>query len=343
MQTAAVNAPRWDYDPATLALRGLLIEEARTNLWLQSADASNAAWLKSGSVAVAPAVTGNQTAAPDGTITAARIVYPAITGAGALSVLAQAVVVSSNPQTFSVWLRGNAGGESVYLMATADAVTYYRATATLTTAWQRFILTTPTLVAGQFYWQIGADLRDAGQAAKPAQTIYAWGAQVEAGGFATSHIPTTSAAVTRAAEQCYIPTASWYSAQAYSLMAEFDTPLATRAVAGISDAVFANASYLTNSAMVRSSSAVGVPAITVGTAVNKQCGTVDAAVTVRCCNNGGAVTAVATSAAAQTMATRLSVGCSPWALDNQLCGHVRRVAYWSRVLTDGEMQTVTTL
>ena len=31
MQNAAVNAPRWDYDPATHALRGLLIEEARTN------------------------------------------------------------------------------------------------------------------------------------------------------------------------------------------------------------------------------------------------------------------------------------------------------------------------
>ena len=37
MQTAATNAPRWDYDPVTLQLRGLLIEEARTNLLLNSA------------------------------------------------------------------------------------------------------------------------------------------------------------------------------------------------------------------------------------------------------------------------------------------------------------------
>ena len=37
LQTATTNAPRWDYDPVTLALKGLLIEEARTNLLLNSA------------------------------------------------------------------------------------------------------------------------------------------------------------------------------------------------------------------------------------------------------------------------------------------------------------------
>ena len=37
MQTAAVNVPRWDYDPNTLALRGLLFEEQRTNALLNSA------------------------------------------------------------------------------------------------------------------------------------------------------------------------------------------------------------------------------------------------------------------------------------------------------------------
>ncbi len=31
MQTATTNTPRWDYDPVTHVLRGLLIEEARTN------------------------------------------------------------------------------------------------------------------------------------------------------------------------------------------------------------------------------------------------------------------------------------------------------------------------
>ena len=73
MRTAAVNQPRWDYDPVTHQLRGLLLEDARTNLWLQSADASNAAWSKSG--APLPVVTANQITAPDGSLTAARVVY----------------------------------------------------------------------------------------------------------------------------------------------------------------------------------------------------------------------------------------------------------------------------
>ena len=44
MQTAATNAPRWDYNPSTLALNGLLLEEARTNLCLQSAAIGTAPW-----------------------------------------------------------------------------------------------------------------------------------------------------------------------------------------------------------------------------------------------------------------------------------------------------------
>src|SRR6187551_3404122 len=59
MQTAATNAPRWDYDPATLALRGLLIEEARTNVIVSSAAISGANWQQ-----VAVTATAGQTGAP---------------------------------------------------------------------------------------------------------------------------------------------------------------------------------------------------------------------------------------------------------------------------------------
>ena len=58
IQTAGVNAPRWDYSGG--GLNGLLIEEARTNLALWNRDFTNAAWGLCGNVAAAPVVTVNR-------------------------------------------------------------------------------------------------------------------------------------------------------------------------------------------------------------------------------------------------------------------------------------------
>jgi hypothetical protein len=65
--TAAYYGPRFDYDPVTLAPKGLLIEEQRTNLVLYSSDFTNASWTKSLS-----AMAGTFTTAPDGTNTGAK-------------------------------------------------------------------------------------------------------------------------------------------------------------------------------------------------------------------------------------------------------------------------------
>lgn len=50
LQTAAINAPRWHYNPITLAAEGLMLELAATNYVLQSGDFANAAWLTSGTI-----------------------------------------------------------------------------------------------------------------------------------------------------------------------------------------------------------------------------------------------------------------------------------------------------
>jgi hypothetical protein len=60
-----VNEPRFDYDPVTLAARGLLIEESRTNLLTYSEQFDNAAWTKTNAT-----VTANAAVAPDGATTA---------------------------------------------------------------------------------------------------------------------------------------------------------------------------------------------------------------------------------------------------------------------------------
>ena len=216
IQTAAVNAPRWDYTGG--ALRGLLIEEARANVVLFSADFGNANWSKPGSSA-APVVTVDQVIAPDGTMTADQIVYPAVPSAGNYAMVSAGSGTNAAVYAFSVWLRGAVGGEQTYVMTTPDGATYYRTLATLTTQWQRFTLITGTLTAATWFFAIGTDRRDASQVATGASMIYAWGAQVEQGAFATSYTPTTAAAVTRAADIMTLPTnVSWYSGTAGTLM-----------------------------------------------------------------------------------------------------------------------------
>jgi hypothetical protein len=171
------------------------IQTAATNLWLYSGDASNATgWVPGSALSSNPVVTGNQTTAPDGTLTAARVAYPAVSGAGAYSQISKggSFTGTVNPYTMSVYLKGSVGGERVYLAATPDGVLYYQTQATLTTAWQRFVLTTPNLTAVPWFFQIGIDLRDAGETATPIQTVFMWGAQLEQGSNASTYIPTTN-------------------------------------------------------------------------------------------------------------------------------------------------------
>lgn len=46
LQSAAINVPRFDTDPDLLLFKGLLLEESRTNLYLQSENLTNASWTK---------------------------------------------------------------------------------------------------------------------------------------------------------------------------------------------------------------------------------------------------------------------------------------------------------
>ena len=148
-----------------------------TNLLVRSKEFDSASWGKGGITAAAPTVTANAGAAPDGTSTADKIDFPAVPGAGQMSVISQAALVTAAVHTMSVWLKGVVGGETLYICATPDGVTYYRQPVTLSTSWQWFVLVTGNLTATNWYFEIGVDRRDAGQAAVNSQfSIYAWGA-----------------------------------------------------------------------------------------------------------------------------------------------------------------------
>jgi len=198
------HSPRFDHDPVTLACKGLLIEEQRTNLCLRSEEFESITWAKSSTLVTAPVVTANQTNSPSGVLSADRIVFPVVSGANAFSLVVQTFSQSAGVvHTASIYLRGLNGGEKVWWSWTPNGSTYARKECVLTTSWQRFDFTY-TSTAGNNFIQLGVDLRDTSQSSQPAQTIFAWGAQLEAGSFPTSYIPTAAGTVPRSPDVCSI-------------------------------------------------------------------------------------------------------------------------------------------
>lgn len=126
----------------------------------------NVAWTKQASVTT----TANQAVAPDGTQTADLVdVTSAAAGSGVFQVVTNGGVGRQN--TKSVWLRGVLGGEVVNLADPSQTVG--QKTCTLTTSWQRCVLTEPA----------GAQVGNAGLWIRKSSgnQFYAWGAQQEIG------------------------------------------------------------------------------------------------------------------------------------------------------------------
>ncbi len=203
---ALVNAdiPRFDFNPITLNCKGLLIEEARTNLLLQSEDLSTS-WIPASAT-----VTTDQIISPDGTQNADLLTS---TGAGG-RVTQTLSAPSTSVYTYSVYLKKDATAVIELLVRNNTTATNWMARFNLDTfavtnvsagatasivdvgnGWRRCFITTASITSGNsvisyIYAGIGTS----------GQSQYAWGAQLEAGAFATSYIPTEATAVTRNAD-----------------------------------------------------------------------------------------------------------------------------------------------
>jgi hypothetical protein len=148
----------------------------------------------------APTLTANAVAAPDSTMTAARLSIPAISSAvgnaGASSVNQSFSGAGSN-YTFSVWMRGETGNEQVSLTSNRPAgpAVPVQKTIVLTTSWQQVSLNNfPTDLNNPNSMEIGVDLRPAGSpASAPAMVIDIWHPQVNELAWAFGYIATTTA------------------------------------------------------------------------------------------------------------------------------------------------------
>jgi hypothetical protein len=214
--STAYYGPRFDYDPVTLAPKGLLIEEQRTNLLLYSTDLSTG-WTKG----TAATWVLNAATAPDGTMTALQ--GNGIFGTGLISTgttlyrLAN-TVSGSTTYTFSVYVRtqtGTATDVRLRLNETGGNNTI-SSDFTVTTAWTRISWTVTTAAGATAI----STLVGTGTLAD----LYIWGAQLEAGAFATSYIPTVASQVTRAADVAVMTGANfsnWYLQNDGTFFAEF--------------------------------------------------------------------------------------------------------------------------
>jgi hypothetical protein len=229
---AANNQARFDYNPTTLAIRGLLIEQSQANLMLRSEDFASANWNKGGA-----SVTSNSTVSPDGATTADTVVENTT---NATHTVDQAVNVSaSTSYTVTFFAKRASGTRNVFIQINTSGGTTGAgfvwfdlgtgATSTITTLGGTFVGVSASTTAFQNSWykctltfttntgNTGATfyigLYNAGRSylGDGTSSIYLWGAQLEAGAFATSYIPTTTTALTRNADVATITGANFSS------------------------------------------------------------------------------------------------------------------------------------
>jgi hypothetical protein len=196
IRSAANDIPRFNHNPLTGECLGLLVEEQRQNLLLQSEDFSTT-WSKDAGVVI----TTNSASSPDGTITA-----DLLDGTGATNFIAQSISITSGATyTISAWVKSAGLGKDTFRLFGDSS--QFSGLLTATNTWQRF---TFTFISANTASRTHGITRDASN--NPIG-LYIWGAQLEAGAFPTSYIPTTGTAATRTADVASISGtnfSSWY-------------------------------------------------------------------------------------------------------------------------------------
>jgi hypothetical protein len=191
IKLAGVNEARFDHDPVTGESLGLLIEEARTNLLTDSAGNFNYFF----SNQIIPAAND---VAPDGTTVLCK---HDLTGATVPFLNCRAnTTLNAGTYTMSMYLKGTTSFSGSFAFVGETNNEIYSNTANITTTWQRFTLTF-TLLATSTLSRLQLFFATQGEG----KVVSVWGAQLEAGAFATSYIPRSSGAqATRAADNASI-------------------------------------------------------------------------------------------------------------------------------------------
>jgi hypothetical protein len=369
LQTALDNVARFDHNPVTGESLGLFVEEQRTNLLLRSEEFSNASWTKTAS-----SITANIIVAPDGTLTADKVVEDTTASTTHLVISTATAVTTGTVYTGSVYLkaaeRGFAlvvfgvgasqaipgpAGVSVNLSSGAVAAVVGSVTSFTSTpvgnGWYRVTVTASATSTASTNFSVY--LSTDGVWANRSFTgdgysgLYLWGAQLEAGAFATSYIPTVASQVTRSADAASMTGAnfsSWYNQAEGTVYSEFRPIGITTAnrLFSIDDGTSSIQSRALTSATweINASTTPTVSIFDLYTSgvLNKM------ALGMKFNDYGcvfNATPEVAdTSAGVLVGANRLSIGCH-LASAGQLNGHIKKLSYYPLRLPAAQLQALT--
>jgi hypothetical protein len=348
--STAYYGPRFDYDPVTLAANGLLIEEQRTNLLTYSEQFDNAAWTK-GNLSI----TANATTAPDATTTADKLVEN--------TALAEHLVVQSGlgtgSKTVSVYFKAAERTKAyIYFFNATDGVvvsyfdlssgTVLSGAGVITPVgggWYRCSLSRTATASDGVYFGPCINSGSTSYTGDGTSGIYIWGAQLEAGAFATSYIPTVASQVTRAADNASMlgdNFATWFNANEGSVSVSASTTAISNnpIVVGYSTTNTSTFVYVTaggGAGTWNNSSAFQTINVTTNNTIFKSAMAYSAAGRAIVLNGG----AVATNANLIGTADIFALGKPGGGTIQMLNGHIRSISYYPTRLPNATLQSIT--
>ena len=229
IQSAGTNVARFDHDPITLACKGLLIEESRTNICLYSDNFRPSTSGNYWNTISASTVTVDQIASPSGSIDAdllssSTTAFDCFTRRlfswAASTQYSYSVFVKRGPSNhrYVGFFHGVQNGSVQATYFDFDNPTVINVPAgqvgvinlTSVTAypngWYRINIAfvTHTTPIGPYFGVFLSTSTGTQVSGVGGLDVYIWGIQVELGSFPTSYIPTTTASVIRSADVCSI-------------------------------------------------------------------------------------------------------------------------------------------